>query len=333
MNAGCEFDIETLRPTYRLIIGTPGRSNAFAISERIGISKKIIERAEKFVSSENRRVEDVIAGLDRQRVELEKQRQEFERERASFMLYEKDKKKYLEDLSERTHRDTQNLREQAARMIESARASSTFIFDKLEKLQKQNTKELTKAGLEQARNEIRDSIKYSEGSLVSGKKTDSENYKPPRPYKAGDEVIIQSVGKRGIILKAPDKDGNVTVRAGIITTQTTIDNLRFADEKKSAGGNKTVKGAVSKSVSTASFKSEVDLRGMTGDEAWFVVDKYIDSAYLAGVFSVRLVHGKGTGALRQYLWNALKKEKRVESFRAGAYGEGDYGVTVIEIKH
>ncbi|MBE6609373.1 MAG: endonuclease MutS2 [Ruminococcaceae bacterium] len=333
MNAGCEFDIETLRPTYRLIIGTPGRSNAFAISERIGISKKIIERAEKFVSSENRRVEDVIAGLDRQRVELEKQRAEFEKERATFLLYEKDKKKYLDDLSERTHRDTQNLREQAARMMESAKASSNFIFDKLEKLQKQNAKELTKAGLEQARSEIRDSIKYSESSFVSGRKSDSENYKPPRPYKAGDEVIIVSVGKRGIILKAPDKDGNVTVRAGIITTQTTVDNLRMADEKKSSDGKKTIKGAVSKSVSTSSFKSEVDLRGMTGDEAWFVVDKYIDTAYLAGVYSVTLIHGKGTGALRTALWNALKREPRVASFRAGAYGEGDYGVTVVEIKH
>jgi len=151
--------------------------------------------------------------------------------------------------------------------------------------------------------------------------------------KAGDEVIIVSVGKRGIILKAPDKDGNVTVRAGIITTQTTVDNLRMADEKKSSDGKKTIKGAVSKSVSTSSFKSEVDLRGMTGDEAWFVVDKYIDTAYLAGVYSVTLIHGKGTGALRTALWNALKREPRVASFRAGAYGEGDYGVTVVEIKH
>ena len=329
-NAGCEFDIETLKPTYRLIIGAPGRSNAFAISEKLGLSKNVISRAEKFISSENRRLEDVISALDRQRIELENQKKELENAKTEFEKYEEEKRKYITELSEKTYRDTQNLREQAARMMESARASSAFIFDKLERLQKQEDGKRTRASLEEAREEIRRSIRGTEDSLISGKKEEHIASVPSRPLKVGDEVLIISVNKVGTVVKLPDKDGNVTVRAGIITTKTTLDNLRLVEMKKNTQKSKT--GAISKTLTQNTFKAEIDLRGMTGDEAWFAVDKYIDDAVLAGVNSVTLLHGKGTGALRQALWNMLKKEKRVASFRAGNYGEGDYGVTVIEIK-
>ncbi len=330
INAGCEFDVETLKPTYRLIIGTPGRSNAFAISERLGMPKRIIERAEKFISSENRRLEDVISGLDKQRTELEKMQSELDLERKEFAEYRREKEKYIEELSERTQRDTQNLREQASRMMESAKASANFIFDKLDRLQKQKDAELSRAKLNEAREEIRESIRSSEGKFIEGRKKANSEYKPSRPFKAGDEVLIFSVNKKGIILKAPDKDGNVTVRAGIITTQTTVDNLRLIEEP--AEKKPKVKGAVTKMLAPNTFKAEIDLRGMTGDEAWFVVDKYIDDAMIAHVNSVTLIHGKGTGALRTALWRLLKTDSRIASFRPGAYGEGDYGVTVVEIK-
>ncbi len=330
INAGCEFDVETLKPTYRLIIGTPGRSNAFAISERLGMPKRIIERAEKLISSENRQLENVISGLDKQRVELEKMQAELDAERKEFSEYRREKEKYIEDISERAQRDTQNLREQAARMMESAKASVNFVFDKLERLQKQKESELNKAKLNEAREEIRQSIRASEGKLIESRKKASSDYKPSRPFKAGDEVLIFSVNKKGIILKAPDKDGNVTVRAGIITTQTTVDNLRLLEEPSEK--KQKAKGAVSKTLAPNTFKAEVDLRGMTGDEAWFVVDKYIDDAMMAHVGSVTLIHGKGTGALRTALWRLLKSDSRVASFRPGVYGEGDYGVTVVEIK-
>lgn len=333
INAGCEFDIETLRPTYRLIIGTPGRSNAFAISEKLGISKSIIERAEKFVSSENRRVEDVIASLDKQRIELEKQKEALEKRISEFNEFEKERRKYLSDLLDRTHRDTQNLREQAARMIESARSSSVFVFDKLEKLQKQTDAERTRVSLEEARSEIRKSLRSSEDELVSGVKQDSEPYVPDRPFKVGDEVIIFSINKRAVVTKAPDKDGNVTVRAGAITTKTKADNLRLVSEKQIKAEKSKKKGAITRTLAPKAFKAEIDLRGMTGDEAWFAVDKYLDDALMASVKSVTLVHGKGTGALRTALWSYLKADKRVAKFRAGMYGEGDYGVTVVEVKH
>ena len=333
INAGCEFDVETLRPTYRLIIGTPGRSNAFAISEKLGISKSIIERAERFISSENRRVEDVIASLDKQRIELENQKEALEKRIAEFNDFEKERRSYLTELSDRTYRDTQNLREQAARMIESARASSVFVFDKLERLQKQTDAERTRASLEEARSEIRRTLRSSEDELVSGDRQDPEPYVPDRPFKVGDEVIIFSINKRAVVTKAPDKDGKVTVRAGAITTTTTADNLRLVSEKQIKAEKSKKKGAITRTLAQKTFKAEIDLRGMTGDEAWFAVDKYLDDALMAGVKSVTLVHGKGTGALRTALWKYLKADKRVAEFRAGMYGEGDYGVTVVEVKH
>ncbi len=330
INAGCEFDVETLKPTYRLIIGTPGRSNAFAISERLGMPKSIIERAERFISDENRRLEDVISGLDKQRVELEKAQSQLDSERIEFSEYRRIKENEINELSERTHRDTQNLREQASRMMESAKASSNFIFDKLDKLQRQKDTEMSRASLEKAREEIRDSIRTAEGRYIKAQKKNNSEYKPSRPIKAGDEVLIVTVNKKGIVLKAPDKDGNVTVRAGIITTQTTLDNLRLLEDPKEK--QQKAKGAVTKTLAPNTFKAEVDLRGMTGDEAWFVVDKYIDDAMMAHVNSVTLIHGKGTGALRTALWRLLKADSRIASFRSGSYGEGDYGVTVVEIK-
>ena len=217
-------------------------------------------------------------------------------------------------------------------MIESAKASSVFIFDKLDKLQKQNSKELTKSELDRARAEVRESLLGSEKSLISSAKTEVEEYAPSRPLKIGDEVKVVSVGSVGTVIKAPDKDGNVTVRIGIVTTKTKLENLRLI-ETKGKKQHKKPAGAIGKVLAKKDFKTELDLRGMTGDEAWFAVDKYIDDAYLAGVFTVTLVHGKGTGALRNALWTAIKKEPRIASYRAGMYGEGDYGVTVIEIKH
>ncbi len=329
-NAGCEFDIETLKPTYRLIIGAPGRSNAFAISEKLGLPKRILQRAENFVSSENRRLEDVISGLDKQRIELDRMRAELEEEKKNFAEYEKEKRDYIEELSDRTYRDAQNLRQQAARMIESAKASSAFVFDKLDRLQKQKTSEQTRTQLEEARDEIRRTLRKSENEMVSASRADAEEYTPDRPFKAGDEVIIYSIGKRGVLLKSPDKDGNVTVRAGIMTTKTTVDNLRHV---KDEAPRPKKSGAVTKALAKKHFRAEVDLRGMTGDEAWSVVDKYIDDAVIAGVYTVTLIHGKGTGALRAALWRFLKADKRIADFRAGMYGEGDYGVTVVEIKH
>lgn len=338
INAGCEFDVETLRPTYRLITGTPGRSNAFAISEKLGLSKRIIDRADRHIEADDRRMEEIISGLDKTRVELEKQRAEMERRQRELDIYEKEKRKYIDELTSRTQRDAQNLREQSVRMVESARAATAFVYDKLEKLQKQSETQRTRAGLEAARADIRrelrsfdDTVSSSQTELAS--EEDGE-YVLPRPLKVGDEVLIVSIGKRGVVQTKPNSNGDLSVRAGIITTKTNVSNLRLIEEKKkpSKDDKNKKKGAIGKQLAETEFKMQIDLRGMIGDEAWFAVDKYIDQATVARVFTVTLLHGKGTGALRNALWQQLKRDKRVESFRPGEYGEGDYGVTVVTIK-
>ncbi|MBR2461393.1 MAG: endonuclease MutS2 [Clostridia bacterium] len=332
VNAGCEFDVETLRPTYRLITGTPGRSNAFAISEKLGLSRAVIDRADRHIKAEDRRMEEIISGLDEKRVELEKQTAELERRKRELDSFEREKRKYIDDLTSRTQRDAQNLRDQAVRMVESARASSAFVFDKLDKLQRQSDAERSKEALERAREDIRREIKgFDENNAWENvsEREDGE-YVLPRPLKIGDEVLICSVNKRGVVQSKADKAGNITVRAGIITMRTQIDNLRLIEDKASKQDKKP-KGAVSKQLATSEFKLQIDLRGMVSDEAWVAVDKYIDQAIMANVNSVTLLHGKGTGALRSAIWQMLKRDKRVESYRPGAYGEGDYGVTVVNI--
>lgn len=330
VNAGCEFDVETLRPTYRLITGTPGRSNAFAIAEKLGLSKNVIERAGRHINSDDRRMEEMISGLDEKRVELEKQTQELAEKKARFESYEAEQRKYINDLTVRTQRDAQNLRDQAVRMVESARASSLFVFDKLERLQRQENAKLTKAQLNDERESVRRELHSFDGTFDQTQ-IEGEEYVLPRPLKKGDEVIICSINKRGTVLTLPDKNNELTVRAGVITTKTKLSNIRLVEEKKKAAKDKP-KGGVSKSLAGGSFKLQIDLRGMIGDEAWFAVDKYIDEAMVAGVSSVSLLHGKGTGALRNALWQQLKRDVRVESFRPGEYGEGDYGVTIVNIK-
>lgn len=336
VNAGCEFDVETLRPTYRLITGTPGRSNAFAISEKLGLSKKIIDRAERHISVEDRRMEEVIASLDEKRVELEKQAAELARRKREFDAFEAEKRKYINELTARTQRDAQNLREQSVRMVESAKAATAFVYDKLDKLQKQSDSQRTREGLESARADIRRELRgFDERASITGSglpREDEGEYVLPRPLKVGDEVLICSIDKRGIVQTKPDKDGNLSVRAGIITTRTNVSNLRLIEEQKPKEKKKK-SGAVGKQLANTEFKMQIDLRGMIGDEAWFAVDKYIDQAILAHVSSVTLLHGKGTGALRNALWQQLKRDKRVESYRPGEYGEGDYGVTVVTIKN
>ncbi len=330
INAGCEFDVETLRPTYRLITGTPGRSNAFAISEKLGLPRNVIERAERHIDSDDRRMEDMISGLDEERIRLEKQQAELDARLSELETYEREKRKYIDELTERTQRDAQSLRERAIRMVESAQASSAFVFDRLERLQKQESTKRTKAELDGARDDIRRELRGFDPSISDEDRELGESYALPRALKKGDEVLLRNINKRGVVMSLPDKNGDLTVRAGIITTKTNVSNLKLLDEGAKKNKERP-RGAVSRSLAPSTFKLQIDLRGMTGDEAWFAVDKYIDEAIVAGVSSVSLLHGKGTGALRQALWQQLKRDKRVESFRPGEYGEGDYGVTVVNL--
>ena len=336
-NASCEFDVDTLRPTYRLVIGTPGKSNAFAISEKLGISPEIIKRAGKLIESDNKRFEDVIERLDTDRIEMEKERRLAEKMRSEYEAF---KQKAEDDLKRKIAKSEEEIEKQtlkARQILDSARASSEFIFQQLEELRKQEDKDKRNEMMLSAREEVRRRMRESE-RLISGVDIRDvavdKDYKLPRPLKVGDRVYLTTVSQEGVVTALADKKGLVSVTAGILKTKVSEDKLRLLLENvkyiKNEPSAKVSEGRVKKMVNT-SFKPEVDVRGMIGDDAWFVVDKYLDDAVLANIPTVRIIHGKGTGALRAALWKYFKTDKRIKSYRHGEYGEGDAGVTVITL--
>ena len=333
-NASCEFDVETLKPTYKLIIGTPGKSNAFAISLKLGLSEEIVKRAQNYVSAENRHFEDIIRKLEESRVEMDKRRAETEAMKAEYEQYRREAEATIARKLKDAEHELERARNQAASMVESAKASSEYIFAQMEKLQKQRESENLGSELERTRREVRQYVRNNEDKYnpVSEKKND--NYVLPRKLRRGDRVQIVNIGKEGIVLEEPDAAGNVQIQAGIIKTRTKLKNLRLIEEESTFTDKNNKKSNVSeirKQVSRDCV-DEIDLRGMTGDEAWLAVDKYLDEAMLTGYHTVRLIHGKGTGALKNSLWKDLKGDRRVKTFRIGQYGEGDGGVTVVELK-
>ncbi len=333
-NASCEFDVETLKPTYKLIIGTPGKSNAFAISEKLGLSRDIIEHAENYVSSDNRKFEDIIGQLESTRIEMEKAREETEQMRADYERFKLESEKVIKKRLEDSEKELEKAQQKASNMVASAKASSDFIFEQMDKLKRAKESERLGDELQNTRRAVREHLRANSERYDPIEKTRDEKYVLPRPLKKGDEVIIMTLGSAATLLEDPDKSGNVRVQAGILQTRVKVKDLKLKEDEGVSvqSGEKKMK-ASSYSVSrSSSFKDEIDLRGMNGDEAWLAVDKYFDEAILFGFRKVRLIHGKGTGALKTALWKFLKGDRRISSFRIGQFGEGDGGVTVVELK-
>ena len=335
-NASCEFDIETLRPTYKLIVGTPGKSNAFAISERLGISDEIISRAGKLIERDNKRFEEVIERLDTDRIAMEKERDKAEALRLEYEEYKAKAEAELKAKIAKSEEEIQKQTLKARQILDSARASSEFIFRQLEELKKQDDKEKRNEMMNTAREEMRRRFRETE-ELMEGVSIKEialdENYKLPRPLKIGDKVYLTTISKEGVVTALADKKGLISVSCGILKTKVTEDKIRLIEEGVKyieAEKPKVSEGKVKKTLNT-SFKTEIDVRGMIGDDAWFVVDKYIDDAILMNMPTVRIIHGKGTGALRAALWKYFKFDKRVKSYKHAEYGEGDAGVTVLTL--
>ena len=218
-------------------------------------------------------------------------------------------------------------------MVESAKASSEFVMDQLERVRRERESERLGEELDRARREIREHLRTHSDSYDPVRVRKAENYVLPRKLRRGDEVLIVSLDRKAVLTEDPDRSGKVTVQAGIIKTKVAIDDLQLIEEEVSVGkGSKKAKASEYRMTVCRDFKDEIHLRGMTGDEAWSAVDKYFDEAQIAGFHTVRLVHGKGTGALKNALWKNLRTDKRVASFRIGQFGEGDGGVTVVELK-
>ena len=334
-NASCEFDVDTLRPTYKLTIGTPGRSNALAISQRLGLPQHIIDRALAEVSSEDRRFEDVIDKLEAARIAAEKSKEETEELRAEYERFKEESEKKLRERLAASEKALDDAQKKAATMVEGARISSEYVFAQLEKVKKAKDSERLGEELEAARRRVREHLRENEDKYNPVDENQDEDYVLPRPLHKGDSVYLMNLGQEGTVLADPDRSGNVSVQIGAVRTKTKVKNLKLMDDvitvTDTSGKKKTVKEYAQTSVSRA-CSDEIDLRGMTGDEAWMEVDRYLDEVTLAGLHTVRLIHGKGTGALRAALWRMLRTDKRIASFRIGQYGEGDGGVTVVEMK-
>ena len=338
-NASCEFDVETLRPTYKLVVGTPGKSNAFAISEKLGMPDSVIARAGELIARDNKRFEDVIEKLDTDRMKMEAAREEAERMRLDYAAKKTTAEAELKKRIEKSEDETQKMLLKARQILDSARASSEFIFRQLEEIKKAEDKEARDRLMKEARDSIRESLRRTDDmfSEIDIKEISlDEDYKLPRPLAVGDKVYVITVGQEGTVTALADKKGQISVTAGILKTKVTEDKLRLIENgvkyRKKEEKKPVSEGKVKRTVHT-DFRIEVDVRGMIGDDAWFVVDKYLDDAILASVPSVRIIHGKGTGALRAALWKYFKSDKRIKTYRHAEYGDGDAGVTVIELKH
>ena len=338
-NASCEFDVETLKPTYRLLIGIPGKSNAFAISQRLGLPEEIIEAAKRNISAEKTRFEDVLSQLDQTRQELEKEKEEVDRLRAEQL----ESKRNLEQFKQKTYkqmdRELQNAQEKANRIVSSVKSESEKLLQELDDIRRQKESEEFSKLVQGAKSSYRSNINRLEDTANPVIGRVKEEYTPPRPFKKGDLVLITQLNEEGVLLSDPDNAGNVQVQAGIIKTKVPVSDLRLVDKKRRRQLNRMEKksngGGVTRTLtdkSQRSASSEIDLRGQTIEEGIMMVDQYIDSCLLMGIKTITIIHGKGTGALRNAVQQHLKNHKAVRSFRLGVYGEGENGVTIAELK-
>ena len=331
INASCEFDINTLKPTYRLIIGAPGKSNAFLISQKLGISNDIISRAKSLISDDSRNFEAVIERLERERILLEKEKKHHEKLRREYEAFKNNAEKELKEKLGKAEAESAAMAEKAREIISGARASAEYVFDKLDKLQKEKDKNGFASMYASAKKELRS--KLLDADDVYNPVTEiPDNYTLPRALAKGDKVVLRNIGSEAVLLDNPDKAGNVTVQSGIIKTKTNVKNLYLitgeAQKPSSAPKPRPTKKTISVD---KSFSPSYDVRGRNIEDAWVEIDKYIDQALIAGIKSVTIVHGKGTGALRKGLWEFFRTDTRVRKYRNGEYGEGDFGVTVLEL--
>ena len=324
-NGCCEFDVATLRPTYRLLIGVPGKSNAFAISQRLGMSEKIVDRARELVSQESNAFEQVVGRLeeDRRKMEDEFQALRASEEKARQSAQEAERLK--EEAEAQAKKEVERARQEASQIVQKTRQRADALLNELEELRRQKNKQLSAE--QKAR--LRTGMKELEGTADPVHRRRDDNYTLPRPLQVGDDVVIYDIDKEATVLELP-KDGAVLVQAGIIKTRVPLENLRLMSKRQMK--KKNPGRTVTKNVSTPEGTTSLDLRGQTVEEALMEVDSFLDRASRMHVTQVTIIHGKGTGALRTAVQQHLRRCSQVKSFRLGTYGEGESGVTIAELK-
>jgi DNA mismatch repair protein MutS2 len=329
VNASCEFDVESLGPTYRLLIGIPGKSNAFAISSKLGLPDYIIEEAKKLIGNKDRTFEDLISDLEVSRVTIEKEQDEIQ-------LY----KAEIEKLKQGLDRKSENLEASKMRILKEAKEQATILVSEAkefadESIRKYNRwlqqggsikdMEAERAGLREKLNENTD-IPVGKAPK-SGKKVDFKN------LDIGDSVFVTSLGLRGTVSTLPNPKGDLLVQMGALSSQVNIKDLEaLEDEDDKPRVNKGTKSGISKISKSATISPEINLIGKTVDEALSLLDKYLDDAYLSHIPKVTVIHGRGTGTLRNAVHSFLKKSKYVKEYRVGGFNEGNTGATIVEFK-
>lgn len=332
-NASCEFDVATLQPTYRLIIGSPGKSNAFSISSKLGVPDSIIERANKLVSTDNLRFEEVITQLETTRGELEKQKDEIAELKREHQNKLTALEAEIEEFNSKKEGEFEKARVQAMRIVESCRMQSEELLDELADIRKQKDKADFAQRAANAKSKNRSALDKMYDTANPVQKREQKEYKLPRPLKRGDRVLIFDIDKTGILASDPDSNGNVFVQAGIMKTKVNISKLRLLEpENKVTVQNKKISTKNVRGKMQRASSLELDIRGYAVDEGIMELDMFIDNAVLTNAGIITVIHGKGTGILRQGIQNHLKKHPSVKSYRSGLFGEGEDGVTVIELK-
>ena len=330
-NACCEFDVESLSPTYRLLIGVPGKSNAFAISSRLGLSDELIEAAKGHITQEKESFEDLLADLESNRLALEKEKEEIAAYKERIRTHQEQLKNKQDKIEQSKERILREANEKAREILKDAKDVADETIRTFQKASQGSSM----SDLEKSRDKVRNKLKNTSDKLSI--KNQEPSHKPLKPgqLQLGDSVKIVSLGMRGIVNSLPDAKGNLFVQCGIMRSNVNINDLILIPDEptitKSKTTQKTNAGKIKMS-KTYNISPEINLLGKTVDEALSVLDKYLDDAYLAHLKSVRIVHGKGTGALRNAVQQHLRRTKYVDSFRLGEFGEGDAGVTIAVFK-
>lgn len=328
-NASCEFNVETLAPTYRLVLGIPGKSNAFAISRRLGLPEYIIEKAAARLDAENVRFEDVLTRLDQQRQEMEKERAEARRLKLDMEQSAEKAREYREKLEAERAKVVEKANAEARAIIEEARAASDLALAELKELKKRQ--DLDWQQVNDGRAEARRLLNEAERN-IGGSAPEVEPPPPTRPAKAGDTVELVSMGTKATVLSV-NKDGSLQLQAGILKISAKQEEVRVVEgETQTQKETRRIIARAEHTLRTAAVPSQIDLRGMMTDEAVANLERFLDTAMMGKLETVTIVHGKGTGAVRSAVRTYLKRSRYVKSFRPGRYGEGEDGVTVVELK-
>ncbi len=330
MNASCEFDVETLQPTYKLLIGIPGKSNAFAISRKLGLSEDIIKEASDLVGKNDRDFEDVLTQLEQQRQQMEGARLEAERLRRETARINQQSEEYSEKLQREREKLLEQARLEARAIIEDARRTANYASDEIKAIKKQLSEQADTAGINQRQAELRRSLNETEDRILAGRVREKRP-EATRAVMIGDTVELLKLGTKASVI-AINKDGSYQLQAGVLKLTAKPDEVYLLEQEnpyKQKGGRPAHSG---KEMKLAATSPEVDLRGMDSVEAICVLERYLDEAMRGKLPTVRIIHGKGTGVLRNAVHQSLKKNKFIKKFRLGVYGEGEDGVTIAEFE-